>query len=144
MRATDSNFYLVLAMRSFNRGPPMIPHRGTDPAEITISSGQDMGNGKCGVDVKICQMIYIIWWNMMEVWWNPGKDLGIEAQNRLDTLRSSGRWSPMAQTDFSRVWWHQQIFSWAYPHYSIIRLIRILFRYHDIFIGLNITQYNMI
>ena len=36
----------------------MIPHRGTDPAEITISSGQDMGNGKCGVDVKICQMIY--------------------------------------------------------------------------------------
>lgn len=43
MRATDSNFYLVLAMRSFNRGPPMIPHRGTDPAEITISSGQDMG-----------------------------------------------------------------------------------------------------
>lgn len=41
MRATDSNLYLVLAMRSFNRGPPMIPHRGTEPADITISSSED-------------------------------------------------------------------------------------------------------
>eukprot|EP00438_Fugacium_kawagutii_P015808 Skav206884 [mRNA] locus=scaffold3287:13187:18436:- [translate_table: standard] len=40
MREMDSQMYIVLCMRSFNRGPPMVPHSS---GEVTITSGKDMG-----------------------------------------------------------------------------------------------------
>jgi len=42
LRLIDSKLYLVLCMRSFNRGPPMIPHHDYD-GEIQISHGEDLG-----------------------------------------------------------------------------------------------------
>lgn len=41
LRLIDSNLYLVLCMRSFNRGPPMIPHHDYD-GEIQISHGEEL------------------------------------------------------------------------------------------------------
>lgn len=42
MHVVDANFYTVLAMRSFNRGPPLLPC-GKEEAEIAISSGEAVG-----------------------------------------------------------------------------------------------------
>jgi hypothetical protein len=44
MRAIDANMYLVLSLRSFNRGHPMIP--ANDPASeesFNISAGEHIG-----------------------------------------------------------------------------------------------------
>eukprot|EP00434_Breviolum_minutum_P030267 symbB.v1.2.026772.t1/scaffold2699.1/size140064/7 len=43
MRRIDRSFYMVLTMRSFNRGPPMIPYDGEDTGSFSIAAGQMLG-----------------------------------------------------------------------------------------------------
>jgi len=43
MRRIDRSFYMVLTMRSFNRGPPMIPYDGEDTGSFSIAAGQTLG-----------------------------------------------------------------------------------------------------
>jgi len=43
MRRMDAEFYVVLSMRSFNRGPPMIPHPGDGVETFTITAGKTLG-----------------------------------------------------------------------------------------------------
>ncbi|CAK9051725.1 Modification methylase Eco47II (M.Eco47II) (Cytosine-specific methyltransferase Eco47II) [Durusdinium trenchii] len=39
----DSNFYVLLAIRSFNRGPPMLPQAEPDTQSISIAAGEELG-----------------------------------------------------------------------------------------------------
>lgn len=44
MRAIDAKMYLVLSMRTFNRGPPMIPHDNPHAKDsIHITAGEHLG-----------------------------------------------------------------------------------------------------
>ena len=44
MRGVDANMYLVLSLRAFNRGPPMIPHNSPCSEEsFHISVGEHLG-----------------------------------------------------------------------------------------------------
>lgn len=43
MRSIDSNFYVLLAIRSFNRGPPMLPQAEPDTQSISIAAGEELG-----------------------------------------------------------------------------------------------------
>ena len=44
MRSVDANMYLVLSLRAFNRGPPMIPHNSPCSEEsFHISVGEHLG-----------------------------------------------------------------------------------------------------
>eukprot|EP00438_Fugacium_kawagutii_P029576 Skav212240 [mRNA] locus=scaffold4106:96064:96854:+ [translate_table: standard] len=47
MRRMDARFYTVLALRSFNRGPPMLPASGEDAEDSTtfiVAAGQTLGS----------------------------------------------------------------------------------------------------
>jgi len=44
MRAIDAKMYMILSMRSFHRGPPMIPQSDSDCSDcVTISAGLKLG-----------------------------------------------------------------------------------------------------
>jgi len=43
LRAIDAKMYLVLSMRTFNRGPPMIPHDNPREDSIHIMAGEHLG-----------------------------------------------------------------------------------------------------
>ena len=43
MRAVDKQFYIVLSMRSFNRGHPMVPQTNPSHDTVSISAGQHHG-----------------------------------------------------------------------------------------------------
>ena len=38
--AEDANFYIILSLRNFNRGPPMLPAASEDLVSMTISAGE--------------------------------------------------------------------------------------------------------
>lgn len=42
LRELDANFYIILSLRNFNRGPPMLPADSQDSVSISISGG-DLG-----------------------------------------------------------------------------------------------------
>lgn len=42
LRELDANFYIILSLRNFNRGPPMLPAESQDAVNMTISGG-DLG-----------------------------------------------------------------------------------------------------
>jgi len=43
MRAIDAKMYMVLSMRSFNKGPPLIPESGSSDNIFTVSAGEHLG-----------------------------------------------------------------------------------------------------
>ena len=43
MRAIDAKMYMVLSMRSFNKGPPLIPQSGSSDDITTVSVGEHLG-----------------------------------------------------------------------------------------------------
>lgn len=50
MRRIDRSFYMVLTMRSFNRGPPMIPYDGEDTGSFfRIAAGQTLDKYKWSI-----------------------------------------------------------------------------------------------
>ena len=38
MRVVDENFYIILALQNFRRGPPLLPAKPDEPDVITIYS----------------------------------------------------------------------------------------------------------
>jgi len=36
----DANFYIILSLRNFNRGPPMLPADSQDSVSMSISGGE--------------------------------------------------------------------------------------------------------
>ena len=43
LRAIDAKMYMVLSIRSFNKGPPLIPQSGSSDDIITVSAGEHLG-----------------------------------------------------------------------------------------------------
>lgn len=43
LRELDMHAYVVLSLRNYNRGAPLVPHKGVGNDVVTITSGQDLG-----------------------------------------------------------------------------------------------------